>query len=1423
MLTLSEAFIRECENDESSPAVLVEIVGASPSKYLMATRPMFGYRNIVKKVTGRQSGLDPLKCTQKLNSISIDFQDDAPGSDIRDALVALQAFNKKVILKLGFDTGSDATFSEGSFAPYCTGLVDRIENEPGIVRIVLRDTKSVMFERKGMTTTIPAGDVVQNGEIPPFKYAGAYTSAMLQMITDTNMGSPELYDAASYAPAASPRTGHFTVQRLGNNRISEPENLEKLLDEIAVVVRGYNLVQEDGIMRWKEFDPTAASLFRFTEADIIPESVRITQDFSSLVYTVSVNSGYSDDGGYAMQLRASDAAGQAAWAYSDASTRKSDFVINDKWFGQLAMTFNGERVDQTATNIRIVANSFAGAQNSPDYGTNPNATDATDEGLLFIRGVQLSGDPANPGEFIKYQTITKVSGSNPRRYLVDNITRGQLGTTARHHNTTLDGPRPLLRDVSAPVRGAQEIIKRFREGATTIEFQTPLHMYAVQLSDVGNIEHPVFMRYGLDGLGVGNTIKFETVQKEVDLEEGVITWKFVEIRTASHTSLLDRFGGALWAVNPGIFANLGSSGSLAAVGFAHLPLFADAQTATNGGLVKCFIDGSLPVDPGASLVMTTPWQRLATRDGIVIAPEESHTYTASKDTYLDVDPHPAGLTQWIYEEVANGAAAPAIATGNKRAFKVVTNGSEITGVTDLRDVALVDLGPNVKDQNIGAVPGYKRTELVSALPAAGTIGRVKIETASETLWRDTGTEWVPIGGGFNDAQFDIDATVETGLTISGTRKRMYTWNNIWGAWYSRGTWVASTNLSSSHDLMGSHGTPNTMCLVSGRTAAGAADKFCNQFSGSVWQSISGPANNMYSRSGTGRFLVGTDAGGNTGAAASTEVVLFSGTSWSAGQALPLAREAGALFGTRGDLIFAGGYNAGGVTTVYGGNGTQTTWATKGALNASVFAAGKIGRANAGLLTGGATGAGGAGNIVSTTTVRTGADVWWTFNSLNTARHYHGHGGTFYDMLVVGGLDNVGPTAIATCEKWQGSSWSFSVSQAAINMYRGQTGGSMATSAGGAVAGAVSAASEKWIGDVMIEAFAVFYGKGDCEVVGELSGKVGTDFYTDEEGDFDILVRPALLYPTNEASRTELIEFVNIDPGDGKWTAITAMTGSRSEGPGFGRPSAFVIASGVSGGARINTSEKWNGSAWSNAGNVVTARNSGNAAGVLNAGVFFFGFKDPGPAVCNNTETYDGSTWTSVGAAGGTARAPMFGVVGRKNACISACGFNGAAYSQTVEKFNGATWSALASSGTSRGEGGIYGTQFACVLQGSEAYINTPFEYMGGAWKASGYYMIRGRRWAPGVGHVWNALVISGELTGPVTTASVERFNVFGVHLADNVIAGVESCGVAGIGSYCLQAGGNNSAGTAQTAAAVYQTEIAIPSSVGVLANLFYSR
>lgn len=159
-----------------------------------------------------------------------------------------------------------------------------------------------------------------------------------------------------------------------------------------------------------------------------------------------------------------------------------------------------------------------------------------------------------------------------------------------------------------------------------------------------------------------------------------------------------------------------------------------AQLLTAGDVLNDFVaTGLLPAVPApVSLTMTTP-AGVATIGGTRVAPAATaKVYTASRDTYVDL----SSAGAYTYSEVANGAGAPAVAASLLRLFKAVSNGTQVTGVTDLRELRLVPKSPALVQP-----PAYT----VATLPSAATYVRgiiyVSDETGGAVLAFSDGTNW----------------------------------------------------------------------------------------------------------------------------------------------------------------------------------------------------------------------------------------------------------------------------------------------------------------------------------------------------------------------------------------------------------------------------------------------------------------------------------------------------------------------------------------------------------------------------------------------------------------------------------------------------------------------------------------------------------
>lgn len=167
------------------------------------------------------------------------------------------------------------------------------------------------------------------------------------------------------------------------------------------------------------------------------------------------------------------------------------------------------------------------------------------------------------------------------------------------------------------------------------------------------------------------------------------------------------------------------------------------------------VSGFNPSLPGATLTMTTP-AGIAYIGGsrVSIAADTSRAYTASRDTYLDVN----ASGTYTAVAVTNGAAEPAVTASSLRILKVVTNATQVTAITQ-RSRATHFPSRLAK----GAFVAYQSS---AQTPTAAAITKVNLQSEEYDLdnWFDSTTNYryTPQQAGF----YFFNAAVNT--ITSGT-------------------------------------------------------------------------------------------------------------------------------------------------------------------------------------------------------------------------------------------------------------------------------------------------------------------------------------------------------------------------------------------------------------------------------------------------------------------------------------------------------------------------------------------------------------------------------------------------------------------------------------------------------------------------------
>jgi len=99
-----------------------------------------------------------------------------------------------------------------------------------------------------------------------------------------------------------------------------------------------------------------------------------------------------------------------------------------------------------------------------------------------------------------------------------------------------------------------------------------------------------------------------------------------------------------------------------------------------------------------------------------------------------------------------------------------------------------------------------------------------------------------------------------------------------------------------------------------------------------------------------------------------------------------------------------------------------------------------------------------------------------------------------------------------------------------------------------------------------------------------------------------------------------------------WTETGDLNNARYEGGGSGIQTAAIVSGGyqtVSPASRIVKSEQYNGSSWTEISNINTARTGLTAGGLYTSNLIFGGNASPGGGNSAKTEFWDGTSWTEL--------------------------------------------------------------------------------------------------------------------------------------------------------------------------------------------------
>jgi hypothetical protein len=211
-----------------------------------------------------------------------------------------------------------------------------------------------------------------------------------------------------------------------------------------------------------------------------------------------------------------------------------------------------------------------------------------------------------------------------------------------------------------------------------------------------------------------------------------------------------------------------------------------------------------------------------------------------------------------------------------------------------------------------------------------------------------------------------------------------------------------------------------------------------------------------------------------------------------------------------------------------------------------------------------------------------------------------------------------------------------------------------------------------------------------------------------------------------------------------WSPAPSLNTARRYLNGFGTQTASIACAGAPGGNVPGAiTESYNGSSWTSVNSLGTGDNGGGfSLGTQTAGLFA-GVSSPNTA----SEEWDGTNWT----AGGTLNTGRDSGAGAGTQTAGL--IIGGSTLTAVEAYNGSTWTTVASLNTARNNDGGGGTQTAAYCFGASPPTDVATEqYNGTAWTTqTNLSTARSNPNRGSVGTQSAGLAAGGDQTGPQNT------------------------------------------------------------------------
>jgi len=516
-------------------------------------------------------------------------------------------------------------------------------------------------------------------------------------------------------------------------------------------------------------------------------------------------------------------------------------------------------------------------------------------------------------------------------------------------------------------------------------------------------------------------------------------------------------------------------------------------------------------------------------------------------------------------------------------------------------------------------------------------------------------------------------------------------------------WSAGGNLITAVFSNAGAGTQTAGLGFGGYTDGSTRTNVTVEYNGSGWASGGNLINSPASGNGAGTQTAGLAFGGAIPpGTVNTDVTQeYNGSSWTAGGSMADARRSIGGAGTQTAGLGFGGYSPGPDNETEEYNGTA--WTGGGNLLTANAGIEGTGLQTAAIAFGGSP----PGGTTAVAQYYDGSS-WTAVTSMNTARTNLGSAGTQTLALAFGG-DN-GSGAVNNTETWDGSTWTEGPNLATGRQNLGSTGAtsSAALAFGGQVPPPSSSLTEEYNFSTTVTTAAAWASGGNMNTARRIGG-----------GSSGGNINSSLMFggdtlPMGAGNpQVKVTEEYN----GSSWTNGGNVGNNISGSAGAGTESAMIGATGYStsgwttaGASYIANAFEYNGTSWSDVTAYPTTGVGLISLGTQTASLFGGGAQggSPGPEANQKSKLYkeyDGTNWTT-GGTSNTFHSRGQSGAGTQTAGIvyggyDAPGGNTSGRSNKLESYNGTAWTSELTGPIETAIGQSFGTESAYVYSGGQ--------------------------------------------------------------------------------------------------------------------------